>query len=169
MIFFFFFSFAYSPYPNRGLTPQGLTSQMPVGQMPVGGATVSGPEHKGRPPWMCGQHNVRASAKDNTGQNAHPIPGQKLKFLTPPGIEPGPLGWKARTLPTMAQLRIKWFHSYIQYTVKVKVSHYRPWKPTGDVDARIHIFIATAVGRGRVASPTLGRLYTWGNSPVLTL
>ena len=41
---------------------------------------------------MCGQHNVRASAEDNTGQNTkdtHPIPGQKLKFLTPPGIEPG--------------------------------------------------------------------------------
>ena len=41
---------------------------------------------------MCGQL-VRASARDNTGQNTtkdtHPIPGQKLKFLTPPG-------WKAR-------------------------------------------------------------------------
>ena len=43
---------------------------------------------------MCGQHNVRASAEGNTGQNTdkytHPIPGHKLKFLTPPGIEPGP-------------------------------------------------------------------------------
>ena len=40
---------------------------------------------------MCGQHNVRASAGDNTGhtKDTHPIPGQKLKFLTPPGIEPG--------------------------------------------------------------------------------
>ena len=42
---------------------------------------------------MCGQHNVRASAEDNTGQktdkgHTHPIPGQKLKFLTPPGIDP---------------------------------------------------------------------------------
>ena len=49
---------------------------------------------------MCGQHNVRASAEENTGQNTkdtHPIPGQKLKFLTPPGIEPGPQGWKAGT------------------------------------------------------------------------
>ena len=36
---------------------------------------------------------------------------------------------------------------------------YRPWRPTGDVDARVHIFTATALGRGRVASPTLGRLY----------
>ena len=32
-------------------------------------------------------------------------------------------------------------------------------RPTGDVDARIHIFTATALGRGRVANPTLGRLY----------
>ena len=25
--------------------------------------------HKGGPPWMCDQHNVRASAGDSTGQN----------------------------------------------------------------------------------------------------
>ena len=38
---------------------------------------------------MYGQHNVRASAEDNTGQNTkdtHPIPGQKLKFMKPPVI-----------------------------------------------------------------------------------
>ena len=29
----------------------------------------------------------------------------------------------------------------------------------GDVDARVHIYIATALKRGRMASPTLGRLY----------
>ena len=58
---------------------------------------------------MFGEHNVRASAEDNTGQNTkdtHPIPGQKLKFLTPPGIEPGPPGWKAGTLPTTPRRRI---------------------------------------------------------------
>ena len=52
---------------------------------------------------MCGQHNVRAPAEDNTGQNTkdiHRIPGQKLKFMTPPGIEPWPPGWKAGTLLT---------------------------------------------------------------------
>ena len=53
---------------------------------------------------MCGQYNVRATAGDNTGQNSkniHPVPGQKLKFLTrPAGIETGPSGWKARILPT---------------------------------------------------------------------
>ena len=46
---------------------------------------------------MCGQHNIRATARDNTGQNTndtHPVPGEKLTFLTPPGIEPGPSGWK---------------------------------------------------------------------------
>ena len=51
---------------------------------------------------MCGQDNVRVSVEDNTGQNTkdtHPIPGQKLKFLTPPGIKPGPPGWKAPTTP----------------------------------------------------------------------
>ena len=32
-------------------------------------------------------------------------------------------------------------------------------KDCGDVDASVHIFTATALGRGRVASPTLGHLY----------
>ena len=41
--------------------------------------------------------------------------------------------------------------------------HYRPWRPMGDVDARVHIFTAMALGWGRVASPTLGRLYPLGN------
>ena len=39
-------------------------------------------------------------------KDTHPIPGQKLKFLTLPGIEPRPLGWKAGTLPTMPRRRI---------------------------------------------------------------
>ena len=33
-------------------------------------------------------------------KDAHPVPGQKLKFLTPPGIEPGPSGRKVEILPT---------------------------------------------------------------------
>ena len=37
--------------------------------------------------------------------------------------------------------------------------HYRPWRPTEDVDARFHIFSATALGGGWLSSPTLGRLY----------
>ena len=58
---------------------------------------------------MCGQHNVRASAEDNTGQNTkdtHPIPGQKLKFLNPPEIEPGPPGWKAGTVQITPRRRM---------------------------------------------------------------
>ena len=43
------------------------------------------------------------TTQDRTQTNdIHPIPGQKLKFLTPPGIEPGLPGWKAGTLPPMA-------------------------------------------------------------------
>ena len=34
----------------------------------------------------------------------------------------------------------------------------------GDVDARVHIFTATALGRDRVASPTLDRRYP-GKAP----
>ena len=42
-------------------------------------------------------------------------------------------------------------------------------KVHGDVDARIHIYIAAALGRGWVASPMLGRLYPPGKAPVLIL
>ena len=37
----------------------------------------------------------------------------------------------------------------------------------GDVDARVHIHTAMALGRGRVANPTLGCLYLWGKPLVL--
>ena len=48
------------------------------------------------------------TTKDRTQtKDTHPLPGQKLKFLTPPGIEPGSLGWKAGTLTTMPQRRIR--------------------------------------------------------------
>ena len=39
----------------------------------------------------------------------------------------------------------------------------------GDVDARVHIYAAAALGRGRMAGPTLGLLYSRGNPPVLIL
>ena len=58
---------------------------------------------KGEPPWIYVQHNVRAlavTAQDRTQtKDKHPNPGFELKFPTPPGIEPGPPGWKAGTLP----------------------------------------------------------------------
>ena len=47
---------------------------------------------------------------------------------------------------------------------KAKVSPLQTMKSTGDVDARVDICIATALRRGRVDSPTLGRLYP-GESP----
>ena len=46
-------------------------------------------------------------AQDRTQtKDTHPIPGQKLKFLTPPGIKPGPPDWKAGTLLTTPWRRI---------------------------------------------------------------
>ena len=41
----------------------------------------------------------------------------------------------------------------------IKVSPLQAMKAHGDVDARVHIFTAKALGRGRVASPRLGHLY----------
>ena len=53
-------------------------------------------------------------------------------------------------------------------------------KAHGDVNAKVHIYTATALGRGRVADPKLGRLYPgeshslilleaeWTPEPVLT-
>ena len=64
---------------------------------------------------MCGEHNFRTTAGDNTGQNTkdtHSVPGQKLKFLTTPGIEPGPPGWKAGTLPTTPRRRMLMLQAY---------------------------------------------------------
>ena len=43
----------------------------------------------------------RAQTKDT-----HSIPGQKLKFRAPLGIEPGPPGWKAGVIPTTPRRRI---------------------------------------------------------------
>ena len=51
--------------------------------------------------------------------------------------------------------------------MKVKGSPLQAMKAHGDVDARVHLFTATALGWGRMASPTLGRLYPQGHTPVL--
>ena len=40
-------------------------------------------------------------------------------------------------------------------------------KEHGDVDARFHIYTAKALGRGRVASPTLDHFQLRGKHPVL--
>ena len=45
--------------------------------------------------------------------------------------------------------------------IKVKISSLRPWRTTGDVDARVHIYTTMALGRGRVAS-LVSCLYSQG-------
>ena len=59
---------------------------------------------------MCGQHNVKASAGDITGQNTDkghtPNPRIGIKIPDPPEIEPGTPGWKAGTVPTTPRRRI---------------------------------------------------------------
>ena len=47
-------------------------------------------------------------------------------------------------------------------------SHYKPRRNTENVDSKVHIFAAKALGRGRVTSPTLDRLYI-GKAAVLIL
>ena len=51
-------------------------------------------------------------------------------------------------------LNFKWL-----LKVKVPVSPLQTMKAHRNVDTRIHIFAVSALGRGRVVSPTLGRLY----------
>ena len=117
------------PPPIQDLHPQGLTSQMPVSQMPVGRATVFGPEHQtytraGLPECvvstMSGPPPKTMQDRTQT-KDTHPIPGQKLKFLTPPGIEPGMPGWKAGTLSTMPRRRITTSYNYLYYMHKIKI------------------------------------------------
>ena len=69
----------------------------------------------------------------------------------------------------LVQKNVDCFTSKPRAHGKVKVSHYRSRRSTEDVDARIHIYTSRALGRGRVASPTLDRLYPRGEPPVLIL
>ena len=56
--------------------------------------------HKGGPPWMCGQHNVRATAEDNTGQNTDkgytPNPRAEIKIPDPAGNRTRAVGLEGR-------------------------------------------------------------------------
>ena len=75
---------------------------------------------------------------------------------------------KSKTLLSHSQFfhgRHQLFNHDGRLPYRWRYPHYRPWRPTGDVEARVHILTATALGWGRVASPTLGRLYPQGNSP----
>ena len=61
---------------------------------------------------MCGQHNVRASAEDNTGQNIDkghaPNSRKEIKIPDPAGnrTRAAAPGWKGGTLPTTPRQRI---------------------------------------------------------------
>ena len=55
------------------------------------------------------QLNVRAAKRDDSGKNTkdtHRITRQKLRFLTPSGLEPGPSGRKAGILPITPQRQV---------------------------------------------------------------
>ena len=114
-------SYYYLPSPNLGLTPPGTYKPNARGSDACRRrssslwTTTLDRYTRGGGSLNVGQHNVRASAEDNTGQNtkdAHPIPEQKFKFLTPPGIEPGPPGWKAGRLPTTPRRRITLYNKF---------------------------------------------------------
>ena len=113
--FFFLLPSSYLPSPNLGLTPPGNYKPNARGSDACRGSnslwtrtldryTRAGlPESvvsaMSGPPPKTTQDRIRT-------KNTHPIPRQKLKFLTPPGIEPGPPGWKAGTLPTTPRRRM---------------------------------------------------------------
>ena len=72
--------------------------------MPLGGSnslwtrTLDRHTRAGLPECVCSTMSgpPPETIQDRTQtKDTHPIPGEKLKFLTQPGIEPGPLGWKA--------------------------------------------------------------------------
>ena len=49
--------------------------------------------------------------------------------------------------------------------VKVKVSPLQAMKAHGGCRCKVHIFTATALGRGRITSLTLDHLYPRGKAP----
>ena len=72
-------------------------------------------------PEICGKQNVRATARDYTGQNTkdtHSVPRYKLKFVTPTAIEAGPPRWKAVILQTTPHPRLRHLFNYYQISMK---------------------------------------------------
>ena len=107
----------YLPSPSVGLTPPGIYKPNVRGSDACRGSnrlwSRTLDKHNSGPPSMCARHKIRATAEitqDRTQtKDTCTIPGEKLKFLTPPGIELGPPGWKAGTLPSTPRLRISRF------------------------------------------------------------
>ena len=96
-----FFS-AYLPTPNLGLTPPGTYKPNARGSDACRGSnspwirTLDRYTRAGLPECvvsaMSGPPPKTTQDRTQT-KDTHPIPGEKLKILTPPGIEPGPPGW----------------------------------------------------------------------------
>ena len=110
------FFFAYLPSPNLGLTPPGTYNPNARGSDACRGSnslwtwTIDKYTRAGLPECvvstMSGPPPKTTQDRTQT-KDTPPIPGQKLKFLTPPGIEPGPPRWKAGTQPTTPRRRIE--------------------------------------------------------------
>ena len=109
LLFSFFFFFFYLPSPNLGLTspetynPNARRSDAYRGSNSLWTRTLGRYIRTGLPECVV---STNSGPPPETTQNrtrtkdTQPIPGQKSKFLTPPGIEPGPPDWKAGTLQT---------------------------------------------------------------------
>ena len=96
--------FAYLLSPNLGLTPpRDLQAKFPwvsacSGSNSFWTRTLDCVHKGGLPECVVSTMSVPPpkTTQDRTQtKDTHPIPGQKLKFLTPPGIGPRPPGWKA--------------------------------------------------------------------------
>ena len=108
--------FIYLRSPKRGLTPPGTYKTNAHGSDACRGSnslwtrTLDIYTRAGLP--ECGVSTMSGPPPETTQdrthtKDTHPIPGEKLKFLTPPGIEPGPPGCKAGTLPATPRLRFR--------------------------------------------------------------
>ena len=101
----FFLSFFLHVFilPNVGLSPPGTYNPNARGSDACRGSnslwtrTLDRYTRAGLP--QCVVSTI-SGPPPKTTWDTHPIPGQKLKFLTPPGTEPGPPDWKAGTLLT---------------------------------------------------------------------
>ena len=110
------FFFAYLPSLFLGLTPPGTYKPNARGSDACRGSnslwtrTLNRYTRAGLPECVVSTMSEPPpkTTQDRTQtKDTHPIPGLKFKFLTPPGIEPGPPGWKAGTVPTTPRRRIR--------------------------------------------------------------
>ena len=101
--------------PNQGLTPPGTYNPNVCGSDACRGSnylwtrTLDRYTRAGLPECVVSTMSgppPKTSQDRTQTKGTHPIPGYELKFLIPPGIEPGPPGWKAGTVPTTPRRRI---------------------------------------------------------------